>query len=174
MNKLNKDNQIINKLINIFVILIILVPVSSLADNTNRDPKIQMYENCADEIFVRQFGDKFRYFLSMHIKTKIYQNRVYQWLYEDCENQSKSKPITFNLKNKLYKEDLDEITAEIFGKCADERYVLEFGEHYNRFLELKIRDKIRLEINYEWFVEACEEEYRAYPIKFKLKYFDYL
>ena len=36
-----------------------------------------MYENCADEIFVRQFGDKFRYFLSMHIKTKIYQNRVY-------------------------------------------------------------------------------------------------
>jgi len=53
-------------------------------------------------------------------------------------------------------------------------YVLEFGDHYNKFLELKIRDKIRLQLNYEWFVEACEEEYRTYPIKFKLKYFDYL
>ena len=110
----------------------------------------------------------------MHVKTKIYKNRAYEWMYEDCEKQSKSKPITFNLKNKLYKEDLDEITAEIFGKCADEMYVLEFGEHYNKFLELKIRDKIRLQLNYEWFVEACEEEYRTYPIKFKLKYFDYL
>ena len=74
----------------------------------------------------------------------------------------------------LYKKDLDEITSKIFGRCADERYVLEFGEDYNRFLELEIRDKIRLQINYEWFVEECEEEYRAYPIKFKLKYFDYL
>ncbi len=160
--------------LNIFVILLILIPISSFAEKNKENLKVEMYESCADETFVRQFGDKFQYFLSMHIKTKIYQNKVYQWLYEDCEKQSKSKPITFNLKNKLYKEDLDEITAEIFGRCADERYVLEFGEHYNKFLELKIRDKIRLEINYEWFVEACEEEYRAYPTKFKLKYFDYL
>ena len=159
-----------------FIILIsfILITSPSFSEKTDDNLKVEMYESCADEIFVRQFGDKFQYFLSMHIKTKIYQNKVYQWLYEDCEKQSKSKPITFNLKNKLYKKDLDEITDEIFGRCADERYVMEFGEHYNRFLELKIRDKIRLEINYEWFVEACEEEYRAYPIKFKLKYFDYL
>jgi hypothetical protein len=147
---------------------------SSLSEKTDKNLKVEMYEVCADDLFVRQFGDKFRYYLSMHVKTKIYKNRAYEWMYEDCEKQSKSKPITFNLKNKLYKEDLDEITAEIFGKCADEMYVLEFGEHYNKFLELKIRDKIRLQLNYEWFVEACEEEYRTYPIKFKLKYFDYL
>jgi hypothetical protein len=147
---------------------------SSLSEKADKNLKVEMYEVCADDLFVRQFGDKFRYYLSMHVKTKIYKNRAYEWMYEDCEKQSKSKPITFNLKNKLYKEDLDEITAEIFGKCADEMYVLEFGEHYNKFLELKIRDKIRLQLNYEWFVEACEEEYRTYPIKFKLKYFDYL
>jgi len=147
---------------------------SSLSEKADENLKVEMYEVCADNLFVRQFGDKFRYYLSMHVKTKIYKNKVYQWLYEDCEKQSKSKPITFNLKNKLYKEDLDEITSKIFGRCADERYVLEFGEDYNRFLELEIRDKIRLQIDYEWFVEECEEEYRAYPIKFKLKYFDYL
>ena len=147
---------------------------SSLSEKADENLKVEMYEVCADDLFVRQFGDKFRYYLSMHIKTKIYKNKVYQWLYEDCEKQSKSKPITFNLKNRLYKEDLNEITSKIFGRCADERYVLEFGEHYNKFLELKIRDKIRLQLNYEWFVEACEEEYQTYPIKFKLKYFDYL
>ena len=158
----------------IVLISFILITSPSLSEKTDENIKVEMYEVCADDLFVRQFGDKFRYYLSMHLKTKIYKNRAYEWMYEDCEKQSKSKPITFNLKNKLYKEDLDEITAEIFGKCADEMYVLEFGEHYNKFLELKIRDKIRLQLNYEWFVEACEEEYRTYPIKFKLKYFDYL
>ena len=158
----------------ILIFSILLFTGSSLSENNNVDIRVKTYEVCADDTFVRQFGDNFRYFLSMHIKTKIYKNRAYEWMYEDCEKQSKSKPITFNLKNKLYKEDLDEITAEIFGKCADEMYVLEFSDHYNKFLELKIRDKIRLQLNYEWFVEACEEEYRTYPIKFKLKYFDYL
>ena len=158
----------------IIIFSILLFTGSSLSEKADENLKVEMYEVCADDLFVRQFGDKFRYYLSMHVKTKIYKNKVYQWLYEDCEKQSKSKPITFNLKNKLYKEDLNEITSKIFGRCADERYVLEFGEDYNRFLELEIRDKIRLQLNYEWFVEACEEEYRTYPIKFKLKYFDYL
>ena len=158
----------------IIFISILLFASPSLSERTDENLKVEMYEVCADDLFVRQFGDKFRYYLSMHVKSKIYQNQVYQWFYEDCEKQSKSKPITFNLKNKLYQKDLDEITAEIFERCADERYVLEFGEHYNRFLDLKIRDKIRLQIDYEWFVESCEEEYRAYPTKFKLKYFDYL
>ena len=30
---------------------------------------------------------------------------------------------------------------------------------------------MKQQIEYEWFVEACEDEYRTYPIKFKLKYF---
>ena len=30
---------------------------------------------------------------------------------------------------------------------------------------------MKTQIEYEWYVEICEDEYRAYPIKFKLKYF---
>ena len=157
----------------LFIILIslILVMSPSLSEKTDENLKVEMYESCADETFVRQFGDKFQYFLSMHIKTKIYQNKVYQWLYEDCEKQSQSKPITFNLKNKLYKDDLDEITAEIFGRCADERYVMEFGDTYHDFLNLSIKEKMKKQLEYEWFIEECEIEYRTYPIKFKLKYY---
>ena len=33
------------------------------------------------------------------------------------------------------------------------------------------KDPISVAIEYEWFVEACEDEYKTYPIKFKLKYF---
>ena len=106
-----KRNMVKYFLILIFSIL--LFNGSSLSESNNVDIRVKMYEACADDTFVRQFGDNFRYYLSMHVKTKIYKNKVYQWLYEDCEKQSKSKPITFNLKNKLYKEDLDEITSKI-------------------------------------------------------------
>ena len=41
-------------------------------------------------------------------------------------------------------------------------------------IDLKIQDKMKQQIEYEWFVEACEDEYRAYPTKFKLKYFQYV
>jgi len=144
---------------------------SSLSEKADENLKVEMYEVCADDLFVRQFGDKFRYYLSMHVKTKIYKNKVYQWLYEDCEKQSKSKPITFNLKNRLYKEDLNEITSEVFEKCADERYVLEFGDTYSQFLDLNLKEKMKQQIEYEWYVEACEDEYRSYPIKFRIKYY---
>ena len=30
---------------------------------------------------------------------------------------------------------------------------------------------MRQQIEYEWHVEACEDEFRDYPTKFKLKYF---
>ena len=33
---------------------------------------------------------------------------------------------------------------------------------------------MRLQIDYEWYVESCEDEYATYPIKFKLKYFNNL
>ena len=33
---------------------------------------------------------------------------------------------------------------------------------------------MRLQIDYEWYVESCEDEYTTYPIKFKLKYFNNL
>ena len=31
--------------------------------------------------------------------------------------------------------------------------------------------RMKKQIEYEWFIEACEDEYKTYPIKFKIKYF---
>jgi len=51
---------------------------SSLSEKADENLKVEMYEVCADDLFVRQFGNKFRYYLSMHVKAKIYKNKVYQ------------------------------------------------------------------------------------------------
>ena len=146
----------------------ILITNLVYAENTDRS---KMFESCADELFVAHFGNQLEDYLSLSVKTKIDQSQPYEWLYEDCEKQADKKPISFNLKNSLYKEDLDAITPIVFERCADERYVLEFGDTYSHFLDLKLQDKMKQQIEYEWFVEACEDEYRTYPIKFKLKYF---
>ena len=102
-----------------------------------------MHEVCADEKFVDQFGNKFQNFLSFPVKTKIYKSLPYEWSYEECETQYNNKPISFNLKNTLYKEDLNEITVEVFEKCADERYVIEYGDTYDQFLDLNIKEKMK-------------------------------
>jgi hypothetical protein len=145
--------------------------------------EIKKYETCADELLATNFKTKsddyfFAHFetriddyLSLSIKNKIENNQVYEWFYEDCEKQAQTKPISFNLKNTLYKDDIDEITSEVFERCADERYVLEFGDTYSQFLDLNVKEKMKQQIEYEWYVEACEDEYREYPIKFKLKYY---
>ena len=145
--------------------------------------EIKKYETCADELLVNNFKTKaddyfFAHFetkiddyLSLSIKNKIDNNQVYEWFYEDCEKQAQTKPISFNLKNALYKEDLNEITSEVFERCADERYVVEFSDTSSQFLNLKLKDKIKQQIEYEWYVEACEDEYRSYPIKFRIKYY---
>ena len=146
----------------------ILITNLSFAENTDRT---KMFESCADELFVAHFGNQLEDYLSLSVKTKIDQSQPYEWLFEDCEKQADKKPISFNLKNSLYKEDLDTITSIVFERCADERYVLEFGDTYSHFLDLKLQDKMKQQIEYEWFVEACEDEYRAYPTKFKLKYY---
>ena len=146
----------------------ILITNLVYAENTDRS---KMFESCADELFVAHFGNQLEDYLSLSVKTKIDQSQPYEWLYEECEKQADKKPISFNLKNSLYKEDLDAITPIVFERCADERYVLEFGDTYSHFLDLKLQDKMKQQIEYEWFVEACEDEYRAYPTKFKLKYY---
>ena len=145
--------------------------------------EIKKYESCADELLVNNFKTKvddyfFAHFeteidnyLSLSVQAKIDNNQVYEWFYEDCEKQAQTKPISFNLKNTLYKDDINEITSEVFERCADERYVLEFGYTYSQFLDLNLKDKMKQQIEYEWYVEACEDEYREYPIKFKLKYY---
>jgi len=146
----------------------ILIANFSYAESTDRRT---MLESCADDSFVAYFGNQLEDYLSLSVKTKIDQSQPYEWLFEDCEKQANKKPISFNLKNSLYKEDLDAITPIVFERCADQRYVIEFGDTYNHFLDLKLQVKMKQQIEYEWFVEACEDEYRTYPIKFKLKYF---
>ena len=148
--------------------LSILITNLSNAENIDRD---KMVEACADEIFINEFGKREESYLQISMEHKIRTNEPYRWLYRDCKKQAEEKPITFKLKNSLYEEDLNEITSKVFERCADERYVLEFGDIYNQFLDLNIQDKMRQQIEYEWYVEACEDEYRDYPTKFKLKYF---
>ena len=140
----------------------------SYAENLD---KSRMIETCADEMFVQHFGNSLDDYLSLSVKTKIDKSEPYLWLYKDCEKNAKKKPISFNLKNHLYQDDLDEITSKVFERCADERYVLEFGDTYNYFLDLNLKEKIKQQIEYGWFVEACEEEYRDYPITFRIKYY---
>jgi hypothetical protein len=166
----------------IYLSIFFLIFLTSYSYSQNLD-EIKKYESCADELLVNNFKTKaddyfFAHFetkiddyLSLSIKNKIENNQVYEWFYEDCEKQAQTKPISFNLKNTLYKEDVDEITSEVFERCADERYVLEFSDTYSHFLDLKLQDKMKQQIEYEWYVEACEDEYREYPIKFKLKYY---
>ena len=153
-----------------YFLTIISILITNLGYAENKD-RTKMFESCADELFVAHFGNQLEDYLSLSVKTKIDQSQPYEWLYEDCEKQADKKPISFNLKNSLYKEDLDAITSIVFERCADQRYVLEFGDTYSHFLDLKLQDKMKQQIEYEWFVEACEDEYRAYPTKFKLKYY---
>jgi len=168
------------KWIFLFVFFFNFLLNSSYSQNIDQ---IKKYESCADELLVTNFNTKaddyfFAHFeakiddfLSLPIQNKIGNNQVYEWFYEDCEKQAQTKPISFNLKNTLYKEDIEEITSEVFERCADERYVLEFGDTYSQFLDLNLKEKMKQQIEYEWYVEACEDEYREYPIKFKLKYY---
>ena len=166
----------------IYLLGFLLTLLISHSYSQNLD-EIKKYESCADELLINNFKTKvddyfFAHFeteidnyLSLSVQAKIDNNQVYEWFYEDCEKQAQTKPISFNLKNTLYKDDINEITSEVFERCADERYVLEFGDTYSQFLDLNLKDKMKQQIEYEWYVEACEDEYREYPIKFKLKYY---
>jgi hypothetical protein len=154
--------------------LLILVFVLNLnfvqAAEVDYAQQVKMFEACADDKFKNYYGSSYEDFVKTSLKNKLMTSQPYEWLYEDCEAQSHSKPITFKLKNKLYEQDLKEITKKIFEKCTDQRYLQEYGEKYISFLEQDIKTKMN-ELEYEWFVEACEDEYQNYPIKFRLKYY---
>ena len=54
--------------------------------------------------------------------------------------------------------------------CADQKYIDNNGDTYREFLNKPIKVKILENIEYDWMMEGCEDEYQNYPIKFKLKY----
>lgn len=155
----------------IFLIISLSFFFTSTSYSQNIENLQRMHEVCADELFISQFGNKYHDYLTFPVRTKINKSMPYEIFYEDCEKQHQTKPISYNLKSSLYKDGVDEITSKIFERCGDEKYVMEFGNTYDDFLNLGIKQKMKKQIEYEWFIEECEIEYRTYPIKFKLKYY---
>jgi hypothetical protein len=160
--------KILVKIIFIFSLLILFIQ-PSVANEIKQANIVKMFESCADNSFKNQFGQKNNDYLMKPLKVKISNSTPYEWFFEDCEIEHKNNPIKFKVKNSIYKEDVNEITRKVFETCGDQRYVLEHGDIYNEFLAKPIIVKMQ-EIEYDWSVEFCENEYNNYPIKFILKY----
>ena len=149
--------------------LSILFIQPSVANEIDQAKLKKMFESCADNSFKNQFGNKHNDYLIKPLAVKISNSTPYEWFFEDCEIEHKNNPIKFNVKNSIYKEDINEVTRKVFESCADQRYVLEHSDIYNEFLAKPINIKMK-DIEYDWMVESCEDEYGNYPIKFNLKY----
>ena len=149
--------------------LSILFIQPSVANEIDQAKLKKMFESCADISFKNQFGNKYNDYLIKPLAVKISNSTPYEWFFEDCEIEHKNNPIKFNVKNSIYKEDINEVTRKVFESCADQRYVLEHSDIYNEFLAKPINIKMK-DIEYDWMVESCEDEYGNYPIKFNLKY----
>ena len=96
---------------------------------------------------------------------------------QDLKNEIKKKDLEIQdlikkleNKNEIYNNELDVLTAKVFEVCADKKYIDNNGDTYNEFLSKPIKIKMLEDIEYDWMVEGCEDEYQNYPIKFKLKY----
>ena len=128
------------------------------------------YEKCADQTFKNEYGIKYIDYLNKPLKMKLANSTPYEWFYEDCEAENLKHPISFQVKNSIYKNELDDLTAKVFEVCANQKYVENNGDTYSEFLNKPIKVKMLEDIEYDWMVEGCEDEYQNYPIKFKLKY----
>ena len=128
------------------------------------------YEKCADQTFKSEYGSKYIDYLNKPLKMKLTNSTPYEWFYEDCEAKNLKHPISFQVKNSIYKNELDDLTAKVFEVCANQKYVENNGDTYSEFLNKPIKVKMLEDIEYDWMVEGCEDEYQNYPIKFKLKY----
>ena len=128
------------------------------------------YEKCADQTFKSEYGSKYIDYLNKPLKIKLTNSTPYEWFYEDCEAKNLKHPISFQVKNSIYKNELDDLTAKVFEVCANQKYVENNGDTYSEFLNKPIKVKMLEDIEYDWMVEGCEDEYQNYPIKFKLKY----
>ena len=128
------------------------------------------YEKCADQTFKSEYGSKYIDYLNKPLKMKLTNSTPYEWFYEDCEAKNLKHPISFQVKNSIYKNEIDDLTAKVFEVCANQKYVENNGDTYSEFLNKPIKVKMLEDIEYDWMVEGCEDEYQNYPIKFKLKY----
>ena len=140
------------------------------AETKSQLPLEISYEKCADQTFKSEYGSKYIDYLNKPLKIKLTNSTPYEWFYEDCEAKNLKHPISFQVKNSIYKNELDDLTAKVFEVCANQKYVENNGDTYSEFLNKPIKVKMLEDIEYDWMVEGCEDEYQNYPIKFKLKY----
>ena len=140
------------------------------AETKSQLPLEISYEKCADQTFKSEYGIKYIDYLNKPLKIKLTNSTPYEWFYEDCEAKNLKHPISFQVKNSIYKNELDDLTAKVFEVCANQKYVENNGDTYSEFLNKPIKVKMLEDIEYDWMVEGCEDEYQNYPIKFKLKY----
>ena len=141
-----------------------------IADTESQISLKILYEKCADQTFKSEYGSKDIDYLNKPLKIKLTNSTPYEWFYEDCEAKNLKHPISFQVKNSIYKNELDDLTAKVFEVCANQKYIDNNGDTYNEFLSKPIKVKMLEDVEYDWMVEGCEDEYQDYPIKFKLKY----
>ena len=141
-----------------------------IAETEPQIPLKIVYEKCADKTFKNQYGSKYIDYLKKPLKIKLTNSTPYEWFYEDCEAENLKYPIKFKVKNSIYNNELDDLTAKVFEVCANQKYIDNNGDAYNEFLSKPIKIKMLEDVEYDWMVEGCEDEYQNYPIKFKLKY----
>ena len=96
---------------------------SLIAETKSQLPLEIRYEKCADQTFKSEYGRKDINYLNKPLKIKLANSTPYEWFYEDCEAENLNHPITFKLKNSVYKNELDNLTAKIFEVCANQKYV---------------------------------------------------
>ena len=150
--------------------LSILFIKPSLANETDQTKLKKMFESCADNSFKNYFGKKYNDYLKKSLILKITNSMPYEMLFEECEIEHKDNPIKFKVKNSIYKEDINEMTRKVFEFCADQNFLFDKGGDVNdEFLVKPINIKVK-NVEYDWSLEFCEEEYRNYPIKFNIKY----
>ena len=155
----------------IFILsLSIFIIQSSAANEIDQVQLRKMYESCADNSFKNYYGSKYNDYLSKPLILKITNSTPYEMFFEDCEFEQNKYPIKFNVKNSIYKEEINEVTRKVFEICANQRYLSELnGDAEDEFLSKPINIKAKY-IDYDWSLEFCEDEYKNYPIKFNIKY----
>tara|TARA_B100001094_G_scaffold328685_1_gene389654 strand:+ start:2211 stop:2699 length:489 start_codon:yes stop_codon:yes gene_type:complete len=141
-----------------------------IADTESQISLKILYEKCADKTFKNQYGNQYIDYLKKPVKIKLSNSIPYEWFYEDCEAENSNYPVKSKVKHLNYNSELDVLTAKVFEVCANQKYIDNNGDTYNEFLSKPIKVKMLEDVEYDWMVEGCEDEYHDYPIKFKLKY----
>ena len=98
---------------------------TSIANEIDQVKLRKMYESCADNSFKNYYGSKYNDYLKKSLILKITNSTPYEMFFEDCEFEQNKYPIKFNVKNSIYKEEINEVTRKVFEFCADQNFIFE-------------------------------------------------